>query len=165
MQRALGCFTGTIWRTGEGVKPGTQVLLTVPEPVIELRRRDQAPFYLRATQTFHYDDDERYPGERKVFTDGYAYTLSERPDLQEELLAWHWHPDAGIPDPHLHIGKGHSVHGELGRLHIPCGRIALEEVLLFTIDELATEPLCGVEEARHILNETLDAFRRFRRWH
>ncbi len=45
------------------------------------------PLHLRATQEFHLDDHPQFPGERKVVTDAYAYTLSESPELADELLA------------------------------------------------------------------------------
>lgn len=164
MQRALGCFSRSIWRTGEGATAGAKVSIVVPEPIIELRRRASDPLYLTATQTFHFDDDERFAGERKVFTDAYAYTLSDDSAMGSELFAWHWHPDAGREDPHLHVGRRHATHGELGKLHIPSGRIAFEEVLLFAIDELGVEPRPSVDGAKAVLAETLHSFRKFRRW-
>jgi hypothetical protein len=165
MQRALGCFSRSIWRAGEGATSGAKVSVIVPGPIVELRRRASDPLYLTATQTFHFDDDERFAGERKVVTDAYAYTISDDPEMGSELFAWHWHPDAGREDPHLHVGRGHPTHGGLGKLHIPSGRIAFEEVLLFAIDELGVAPRVSEEEAKTVLTETLYGFRKFRRWH
>ncbi len=45
----------------------------------------------------------------------------------------------------------------LGRLHVPSGRIAFEQVLLFVIEEL------GVA-AREVLGEVLERFRQYRTW-
>lgn len=108
--------------------------MTVPE-VVPLKRENGGPIYLWATQEFHFADDPRYPGDRKVVTDAYAYTLSESEDIATELLAWHWQPEGGHW-PHLHIGHGDARYSELSPLHIPSGRVAFEEVLMFLVEEL-----------------------------
>jgi hypothetical protein len=126
-----------------------------------MSRAGRAPLHLRATQEFHFADHPDFPGERKVVTDAYAYTLSESAELAEELLAWHWQPEGGR-DPHMHIGRAHPRLGELGRLHVPSGRVALEQVLLFALDELGVRP--AREDAREVLGEVLERFRRYRSW-
>jgi hypothetical protein len=117
-----------------------------------MSRADREPLYLRATQEFHFADHPDFAGERKVVTDAYAYTLSESAELAEELLAWHWQPESGR-DPHMHIGRAHPRLGELGRLHVPSGRVALEQVLLFAICEQSAEP--ARQNANAGLDETL----------
>lgn len=127
-----------------------------------LPRTDAAPLFLRATQEFHFADHAKFPGERKVATDAYAYTLSESADLAPELLAWHWQPEAGHEPPHMHIGRGHPRLGELGRLHVPSGRVAFEQVLVFALDEMAVVPAHA--DARRTLGDTLRRFTTYRTW-
>ncbi len=62
----------------------------------------------------------------------------------------------------MHIGRAHPRLGELGRLHVPSGRIAFEQVLLFVIDELGVVP--AREAAREVLGEVLERFRQYRTW-
>ncbi len=126
-----------------------------------MTRADNGPLYLRATQEFHFDDHPKFAGERKVVTDAYAYTLSQSPELADELLAWHWQPEGG-QEPHMHIGHGHAHFDALSRLHVPSGRIAFEQVLLFAIEELGVLPVR--EDAKEVLSEVLERFRQYRTW-
>ena len=162
LQRSLSCVSSSaVWRYGPSPRPGIFVTLSVP-PVVGLSRGSEAAaLYLRATQEFHYDDHPDFPGERKVVIDAYAYTLSESAELTAELLAWHWQPEDG-QGPHMHIGRAHPRLGELGRFHVPSGRVALEEVLRFAVDDLGVIP--ARPDAREVLDETLERFRRYRSW-
>ncbi len=145
---------------GSSAQTRAFVTLSVPA-IVAMARADGDPLHLRATQEFHLDDHPQFPGERKVVTDAYAYTLSESPELADELLAWHWQPESGR-EPHMHIGRAHARLGELGRLHVPSGRIAFEQVLLFVIDELEVVP--AREDAKEVLSEVLERFRQYRTW-
>lgn len=61
-----------------------------------------------------------------------------------ELLAYHWHPRGKSPviEPHLHV-RAHIQIGErwLGKVHLPTGSIALEDIVTLAIQELGAEPL------------------------
>ena len=107
------------------------------EDPLKLRRADRSWLYLKATQNFHVAPDPTpgRDGEFKVFTDYYAYTASESPDLETELLAWHWHPDAH-PVTHLHVGGD----ARFAKMHIPTGRVLFEDVLRFLITDLGVVP-------------------------
>lgn len=145
--------------------PGTDQwsAFTAPDPTLRLRTSSGDWLYLRATQRFHYADHPDYPGERKVVTDDYAYTLSED-DAGTELFSWQWHPGLWS-DPHVHVGRGHPDHGGLAKLHIPTGRIAFEEVLKFAIIEYDLITPVDRDTALAQLDETLRRFRAFRQWH
>jgi hypothetical protein len=60
------------------------------------------------------------------------------------LSAYHWHPAGRSPIvlPHLHLG-GDVARPKFTTVHLPTGRIALEEVLRFAITELDVRPLRG----------------------
>jgi hypothetical protein len=122
---------------------------TIP-PVIRLADG----LFLRATQSFRYEDDERYEGDRKVGTAQYVYTLAEDEDLTQELFSWQWHPGEWAA-PHLHVRMDR-------KLHIPTGRVAFEEVLLFAITDYGIAT--AKPDAAAILTDILSRFRRYRTW-
>lgn len=129
-----------------------------PLPVEAASRR----FWFLATQHFHYVPDRRYRGEWKVATDGYAYTLATDEALSHEVVAWHWHPQTR-PDPHLHIGRGLEEFNVLpGRAHIPTGRVAFEEVVLFLLKDLGAVP--ARDDWENVLDDSLQRFRKYRTW-
>jgi hypothetical protein len=127
--------------------------LVVPDSLL-LLAGDREPVYLRATQRFQYGPHPKYPGERKVITAEYAYTLAADEGLREELVAWHWQQGAAWPHPHLH------VRGE--KPHIPTGRVAFEEVLLYAITDLGVTP--ARNDAVDVLQETLRRFKAHQSW-
>lgn len=112
-------------------------------------------------QTFHHGDHPKYPGESKVFTDAYSYRVryTERPE--DALFAWHWHPEIR-PECHIHIGAPHATATDIHKKHVPAGRVAFEEVLVFLIDEMDVVPVRPT--FREDLTDTLTRFETFRSW-
>jgi hypothetical protein len=55
---------------------------------------------------------------------------------EERLFAYHWHPTGASPVtwPHLHVLDPASA---LRKVHLPTGRISLEEVLRLAVVEFA----------------------------
>ncbi len=160
LQQTLSCVTSVVWivaptRTGDGL------LLQLSEDAVRLPVRDRDPLWLQATQDFHFERDHRFGGEWKVKTDGYAYTIAATDDLSQELFAWHWHPNSR-PDTHLHVGRRHPELGSVGKMHVPCGRVAMEEVALFAIHDLGVVP--QRDDRQSILQDSLIRFRQYRTW-
>ena len=61
--------------------------------LIPLKSNSGKVIYLQGTIRFRYGDHQgtiNRPKERKVYTEEYAYTLSEDDDLKSELYSWHW---------------------------------------------------------------------------
>lgn len=155
MQRSLSCIGPWLWQAGEAV------LVTSPE-TLRLNCGDKPPLYLKATQHFRTGlGSGTRRRDWKVYTEGYAYTVSEDADLSHELLAWHWHPGTR-PDTHLHIGKSHPTHGGLAHLHVPSGRVSFEQVIRFLITDLNVVPARTDWDA--VLTNSHSLFVRFRRW-
>ena len=145
--------------------PGKTDLWTMrTEPsIVGLRKRtSEDRLYLRATQRFTYDHHPAYPGERKVVTLDYAYTLSDSSDQRPELYSWQW--TEGVAEPHVHVGRGDPQLGSLGKRHIPTGRVAFEQVLKFAIEEHDVETAVPMAEATETLEDCLRRFVVFRSW-
>lgn len=142
--------------------PNLWTMATVP-PIVGLKRcTSQNRLYLRATQRFSLNDHPKYPGERKVVTHDYAYTLSDDEDQQPELYSWQW--TQGVADPHVHVGRGHPSFGSLGKRHIPTGRVAFEQILKFAIQEHDVQTAIDRQQAIESLDECLRRFVTFRSW-
>ena len=72
-------------------------------------------------------------GPWKVSTKRYRYRVDD--DAGTELVSWHWHPASGYRHPHAHVMSGHLV-GQ----HLPTGRVSLEAVVRFLIEEMGATP-------------------------
>lgn len=118
--------------------------------------------YLAITQ--QYSVIQLEPGQHwKVRTAYYSYGLED--ENGAELLVYHWHPDgiSPITYPHLHLEAGARVgRPELLGSHIPTGRIALEDFILYLIETFGVNTLR--EDWRAVLDETGSAFRLFKTW-
>ncbi|MGH2609498.1 MAG: hypothetical protein ACRDHF_10465, partial [Tepidiformaceae bacterium] len=54
----------------------------------------------------------------------YWYYIYEDPDASREVLAYHWHPDASVKQPHLHPGDAMKRWLDWVRtLHLPTGEV------------------------------------------
>jgi hypothetical protein len=78
----------------------------------------------------------------RVMSTAYYYGLEDGDG--QEVLAYHWHPEArsALTIPHLHLGAGAGhLRRELYRAHLPTGRIALEDFLRLAIRDFGVQPL------------------------
>jgi hypothetical protein len=108
---------------------------TVPTSVLPLKRTNGPRLHLRSTIEFDYVDHPERPGERKVTTRSYFHTVTRDEQLEVELFSWHWGHKRW---PHVHVDKGSP--GGLGGLHIPTGRVWLEQIVAFLVDDLDVIP-------------------------
>lgn len=96
----------------------------------------------------------------KISTPKYTYAISTTKD-DKEFLAFHWD---GSADPHIHVGFAAK---EIGapmdkKLHIPSGRVAVEQVVRFLITELGAPE--RDRNALSILAERLKVFWKHKTW-
>jgi hypothetical protein len=118
--------------------------------------------YLTVKMLYRVTEVEGDRGPCKVSTAAYYYALHDA--RQRELIAFHWHPEAeGPKEPHLHIYAPSNVIDLLAKVHLPSGRIALEQFLRFLIQELEVKPVRP--DWDRILSGTQKAYERFRSWH
>jgi len=114
-------------------------------------------------------------GEWKIKTQGYIYRLYEarkgtnlaEMDATRELISYHWHPRDIRPKtpkfPHLHLRPAlEAKRPDITNAHIPTGRIAIETVVIFLIEQLGITPL--TTSWRDIVQENLRLFQQYRTW-
>jgi hypothetical protein len=102
---------------------------------------------LRALLSYEVVQDEGW----QVRTTSYRYEFLL--PTEEELFAFHWHPqgESGITFPHLHVGtpvasatlssgSPSSFLKGFGKAHVPTGHVAFRDVLRFAVDELNIVP-------------------------
>jgi hypothetical protein len=97
---------------------------------------------LRLRQFYRIAADRDAPARRRwhVLVTGYQYTFVRR-DIDQELLAFHWHPHvAEKPFPHVHLEAGLDIRRDLVGIHVPTGPISLTDVVRFAIEELQVRP-------------------------
>ena len=98
----------------------------------------------------------RASGERRqweVRTTGYFYSLDDSDD--QEIIAYHWHPERSSPIrfPHLHLGAGADCRREeLITAHCPTGLISVSDFLRLAIMDFGVEPLRA--DWRQVFSET-----------
>lgn len=141
---------------------GLFVAQTVPNPV-PMRCSFGGRLFLWSTIQFEFTENTRPSGGRKVSTRHYSHSVYLDEDAQVELLSWQWHPlDAGPTYPHLHVHGGDLVGQSLHKLHLPTGRVFLEDVLLFLLNDDIVDP--AHPDAHGTLEENLDRLHRYGTW-
>jgi hypothetical protein len=133
--------------------------------------RGPARLYLVVNQNYSIvrTEDETSP-RWKVSTRGYFYGLQT--EQGAEAVSFHWSPRPGemIARPHAHVGRRllstpitlGLASFDLPRVHIPTGRVALEEVIRMAIQEFAVEP--RREDWEQVLERTQSASQRWGSW-
>jgi hypothetical protein len=96
-----------------------------------------------------------------VSTAGWIYDLADADDTP--IVAFHWHPQGSgrVTYPHIHAYSVHELE-ELHKLHPPTGRISIESVVRFLIEDLDVVPRRA--DWRAILERNEDLFRERRTW-
>jgi hypothetical protein len=146
--------------------------MEVETDFIMLRRKDGSRLYLELVQHIEIAKVATEKGDRyRVSTLRYIYGIWESAD--KCLLSWHYHPDLDVPFPHMHVydrkteeekkagQKASILHG----LHIPSGRVSLENVIQFAIIELGVLPDKKREaDWQQVLKETSARFEANKTW-
>ncbi len=106
-------------------------------------------------------------GERGLWTAStleYIYEVADERD--EPIAAFHWHPVSRLAGdemrwPHVHA-YGVRDNLTLHKLHLPTGRVSIEAVVRFLIEDLDVIP--RRDDWRTILDRHEEAFRQSRTW-
>lgn len=159
LQRAVSCVSKAVVRRGYS-DPGDPELLSFDDRYVPLQGRHRLELSL--LHTFHLRqraDDPRY---WTATSANYYYQVREQDG--PEIIAFHWHPGRrGQPEfPHLHVASHvGSVH-MAAKHHVPTGRVSLESVVRFLIEELHARPLR--QDWQRVLDEGQQHFDRRRSW-
>lgn len=171
MQAAVGCvthgrFVGRLPHQPQLNRP-YDLTINNGDPV-SLRSDPKLAF--SAGQKFRIvenDDRESGPFQATTIEYWYEFSVTNGP----KLLTWHWTPEtveAGQRRyPHLHVESGIiDPHGPfvpdtLGKTHIPTGRVSIEAVVRFAIEELGAQPVR--HDRDEVLAEGYASFVRMRR--
>ena len=139
---------------------------------IMLRRKDSSKLYLELDQHVEVVKVATEKGDRyRVSTVRYIYAIWESPDTC--LVGWHYHPDLDVSFPHVHIydkkteeeKKAGLKPSLLHDLHIPSGRVSLEDVIHFAITELGVLPdKKRQDDWQQVLKETSARFEANKSW-
>jgi hypothetical protein len=106
-------------------------------------------------------------GERGPWTASTVEYVYELGDQSGDLIAaWHWHPTTTRPDdksqwPHLHAHGARETLA-LHKLHLPTGRVSIEAVVRFLIEDLDVTPQRSDWE--RVLEQHEQTFRQARSW-
>ena len=129
VQEAIACFAHTRV-TGTSLEPNQHGILTVNrgEPLALKTTGPTIDITCSIGYAIQMAGDE-VPGNWKVSAVSYVHTVMLDGELAVEF---HWHPDDGsnIWYPHIHprlAGPGRDQ----GGIHIPSGRVLIEDVLIF----------------------------------
>lgn len=156
----MSCVTDSIF-TVNGYHPSEKphlLLLNNGDPV-PLAGESELSLYI--TQRFRIVEASGDRGPWKVATAAYVYSLRSKEG--REVVAYHWHPDIGVPFPHMHIRSDIRVGPrDLHKYHLPTGRVALEEVLRQAITELGVDAIR--DDWREVLDDTQAAYEAYRTW-
>ncbi len=153
LQLAISCIDVRVIIRASGAQTGREHVLTLSKPATLAATN----YTLDVSQNYviipYKTGKERY----RVNTRAYSYVVEDRQG--HEVLAYQWHPkgQSQITEPHLH------VHCEpLESTHLPTGRIALEDLLVYLIDEMGAKP--AHHGWRDVLKKTREAFKRNKSW-
>lgn len=157
LRRSIGCVTDGVLN-GEhpqGRPPGAILKASLnggtPAP---LRGIDYSLHFAMSYRVVEADGDR---GPFKVTTLEYVFTLLHG---REKVVGWHWHPITTPERPSPHV---HAYDSPMEKLHLPSGRVAVEHVALFAIDDLGAE-LHEPERDRKTIVDVLDRFEIWRTW-
>lgn len=157
LRKSLSCVTrAQLFHTG-GKQPGEVESLALSEDPLHLHAR-QPLDDVQLLLAHQFKVIKTGTAAFRVTTTAYRYHLLTGDYGENELIAWHWHPKTS-PYPHVHVSGG-----LLGKsAHVPTGRVSIESVMRFLIDDL------GVPKRRDdyqtVLEESEGPFVKHRGWH
>ena len=137
-QRAISCVSKAVISRGQAIE-GAPNFWTIDERYVPLRGRYRLEFSFHHTYTMRESSDG--PRRWAVRSGSYFYQVRER--VGPEIIAFHWHPGRrGQPDfPHLHVTSQSGSVRIPAKSHVPTGRVSVESVIRFLIEELHVRPL------------------------
>lgn len=155
LRKVVDCITKTTLRVQRSVQSEKPHVLFLGEgEPVALKARDQRAISLTMIMGFQVVPAGGELGKYKVKTTSYFYQILKD---ESEIICYQWHPEETpkIWFPHIH------VKGELSKIHLPTGRVSIEEVIRLLIVEFKIVGKSGWED---VLRETQRKFERYRTW-
>lgn len=135
-----------------------------PDEVLKANLNGGIPARLRGTEyslhlamSYEVVEAEGERGPYKVRSLEYIFTLLNG---RTQLVGWHWHP---LQTPERTGPHVHAYNSPDKKFHLPSGRVAVEHVALFAIDDLGVE-LRDPAADRQTIVDVLDKFETWRTW-
>jgi len=158
--RVLNCIANT-WVYTYPISEDTFVLVSADRSTgsnLLRLQRGRETLFLDATQRIQIFDDDDF----RITTVRYIYVLWR--DKDERIIDWHYHRRKNSSfQAHLHVrDDSKRTSHNLVNKHIPTGRVPLEDVIRFSIQETNISP--RESEWSAILEETEAIFRNNRTW-
>ena len=164
LKAVVGCITAEGFVTRYSRRDGEQQTAEFQDGFAILDRQNGQSLKLEIIHRYTVVPAEGQRGPWAVTTAEYIYDVVDEAD--DPIAAFHWHPlDARVGDemrwPHLHA---YGVHPSLTlhRLHLPTGRVSIEAVVRFLIEDLDVIP--RRQDWNSILDRHEQAFRGSRTW-
>jgi hypothetical protein len=155
IERAVGAVDLTI-RLKSKVVTQDLYILSSGDPGISLQRTSGHLLHLYFALNLRPVEEEG--GAWRMTTLRYDFALRDR---DSTVFSWQWHPRSRrspVGWPHLHLPEG----TRFGTKHVPTGRISLEDLLIFALDELDVRP--SYENARSVLEDVAMKHKEHRTW-
>jgi hypothetical protein len=159
LRLALSCVTDAVLNNRGGSWPSeTPHVVVLADGGPQRISSAELDVWLRVSMNYRLVEEPGPRGPWRVTTTSYMYALENGAGV--EYVGYHWHPQVpGNTRPHLHVrGEDENWH----KLHMPTGRIALEDVVRFAVEELAVEPRRG--DWSEVLDSTQEGFEAWRTW-
>ena len=164
LRAVIGCITSDGFVIRGPRTAGQQQTAHFQAGYAILDRRNGQALSLELYHRYVVREAEGDRGPWTVSTSEYIYEVSDESD--ELIATWHWHPAIAQADdeahwPHLHA-HGARETLTLHKLHLPTGRVSVEAVVRFLIDDLDVVP--RRDDWRAVLDRHEQTFRALRTW-
>jgi hypothetical protein len=163
IQRIVSCITEAVCYCYPNAQR-RQSLAWASKGYLKLTCEDGSHLYVDINQ----EVDDPVPENRdRVSTKYYLYSIAD--SEMSDLVGFHYHPELNedpVLYPHVHAyANKDDRYLSLGlhRRHIPSGRVALEDVVHWLIDELKVKPLRDDWES--VLSEAKAHFKHNQTWY
>ncbi len=158
----LNCVTHA-WTSSYSVSADEYVLVSHnrsdPKSSMLKMKKGRESYAIQAHQRIKILDGHDF----KVTTLKYFYIIWQ-PAKNERVIDWHYHRRKNDSfESHLHVRDDmHLTNHYLVDKHLPTGRVALEDVIRFAIEEIGIQP--RDDNWKALLNQTEAAFKHKRTW-
>ena len=138
--------------------------------ITRIQGRDTAPLELEPRGALNFLQNvgvKEINGEPRIVVEEYAYSFFRDKDNEDSYVLRYEYsrtPDNEKPHSHIHVNGVHPIFPELDykRLHIPVGRVSIEQVIAHLILEHGITAKNGKDAAIEILRESHRNFSRQR---